>query len=270
MSTFTLREGDIERLIQIAVQAGEQILHVYHTDFTVENKEDQSPLTEADKASHHVIVHGLQSLNATIPIMSEEGSHTPYAIRKDWPMFWLVDPLDGTKEFIKKNGEFTVNIALIQDQYPVFGLIHVPVTGMTYVGTASGAYQVDREHRKSVLNVTAPQPTEITIVESRSHPSPELEKLMTTLQQHFPSIQRIEKGSSLKLCVIADGSAQLYPRLGPTMEWDIAAGQAIVEAAGGQIINLQGERFRYNKEDLRNQSFLAIGQLDVRHLIESP
>ncbi len=256
----------IEQLIQIARDAGHAILGIYDTEYVIVNKEDHSPLTDADRASHEVIMQGLRELDPTIPVMSEEGSHTSYEERQDWRIFWLVDPLDGTKEFIKKNGEFTVNLALIEGNYPIFGLIHVPVTGMTYVGTPSGAYLLDSNNQRTDIHVTAPRDHEITIVESRSHPSPEGELWMASLQRSYATIHRIEKGSSLKLCAVADGSAHVYPRLGPTMEWDIAAGQAIIEAAGGQVVDLQGQRFAYNKENLLNGHFIACGNLDLNQV----
>lgn len=263
MTNPMLANMDLEQLIVIAKQAGQQIMNIYESAFTVESKEDKSPLTEADKASHQVIVRGLQQLDPAIPIMSEEGSHTAYEIRKDWRTFWLVDPLDGTKEFIKRNGEFTVNIALIHDSYTVLGIIYVPVTGITYVGTPDGAYLIDQDDQRRDIHVSAPRGQAITIVESRSHPSPELEQFMHHVQQSYTRFERIEKGSSLKLCAIADGTAQLYPRLGPTMEWDIAAGQAIIEAAGGQVVDMQGQRFAYNKENLLNGHFIALGELEL-------
>jgi 3'(2'), 5'-bisphosphate nucleotidase len=266
MNSDTLADEHIDRLITIARAAGQQIMEIYETDFAIEHKDDASPLTEADQASHRVIVHGLQSVDSAIPIMSEEGCHTAYEERRTWATYWLVDPLDGTKEFINRNGEFTVNIALIQGMYPVFGLIHVPVSGMTYIGSSRGAYEIDRHHRKTSIQVSAPNEHHITIVESRSHPSPEVDMMMYKLRQTFSNVDRIEKGSSLKLCVIANGTAQLYPRLGPTMEWDIAAGHAIVEAAGGQVIDLEGQRIRYNKSDLRNSSFLAVGNWEPAHI----
>lgn len=260
---------DEQQLIKIVRDAAKRIMAIYETDFEVENKEDQSPLTAADRASHEAIMESLQKLHPDIPVLSEEGKHMPYEIRRSWRRFWLVDPLDGTKEFVKRNGEFTVNIALIDGEYPVWGIVHVPVTGLTYVGNAEGAYMINAENHIQQLYVRVPDEDSFTLVESRSHPSPELDNLLANLAKRHPNINRIQKGSSLKLCAVAEGIAHLYPRLGPTMEWDTAAGQAVVEAAGGKVIDLQGLRFRYNKENLLNTYFLAIGDFDHGFLIES-
>lgn len=249
----------MEQLVALSIKAGRAIMDIYETDYTVEQKEDQSPLTEADKASHQIICEKLQQLYPNIPILSEEGKHTPYEERKHWKRFWLVDPLDGTKEFIKKNGEFTVNIALIEGQYPIAGVVHIPVTGATYVGTPEGSFLIDEKGQEQPIHVKPEVREEMTLVESRSHPSPEMDALLTRLGQHYKEIHRMQRGSSLKLCAVAEGAADFYPRLGPTMEWDVAAGQSVIEGAGGQVVDLQGARFQYNKENLLNGHFLAIG-----------
>lgn len=247
-----------DSLMAIAKEAGAAILSVYEKDFEVEYKDDRSPLTEADRLSHERIVEGLAALDASIPVLSEEGKDIPYAERVNWQRFWLVDPLDGTKEFVKRNGEFTVNIALIEQGYPVLGVIYVPVTDVLYYGEAGKeAVKIASGSMAQTLAVRKPESGAITIVESRSHPSPELESFMSELQQKYSSIDRISKGSSLKFCAVAEGSAHLYPRMGPTMEWDTAAGQAIVEAAGGSVKWLNGERVHYNKEILRNDFFIV-------------
>lgn len=247
-----------DSLMAIAKEAGAAILSVYEKDFEVEYKDDRSPLTEADRLSHERIVEGLAALDASIPVLSEEGKDIPYEERVNWQRFWLVDPLDGTKEFVKRNGEFTVNIALIEQGYPVLGVIYVPVTGVLYYGEAGKeAVKIASGSMAQTLAVRKPESGAITIVESRSHPSPELESFMSELQQKYSSIDRISKGSSLKFCAVAEGSAHLYPRMGPTMEWDTAAGQAIVEAAGGSVKWLNGERVHYNKEILRNDFFIV-------------
>jgi len=247
-----------EQLITIARQAGSRILEIYHRDFKVEYKDDQSPLTDADRASHEWIVERLRILDPEIPILSEEGRNIPYDARKGWQRFWLVDPLDGTKEFISRNGEFTVNIALIEHGYPVLGVICVPVTDTIYYGEqGNGAVKIEGSGEERRISVQKPSDSEITIVESRSHPSAELETFMEQLNHQYSTIHRISKGSSLKFCSVADGTAHLYARMGPTMEWDTGAGQAIVEAAGGTVVWLDGTRVNYNKENLRNHFFIV-------------
>lgn len=252
----------LNALIDIAREAGKKILEIYQTDFTVENKEDDSPLTSADKISHTTIMDGLLHLYPEIPILSEEGKEIAFETRKSWNRFWLVDPLDGTKEFIKKNDEFTINIALIERGYPILGLIYAPALELLYVGTEQEAFKVEKGVREK-LGVSSSPGDVFTIVESRSHPSPELEELAAKLESKYPQVKRIQRGSSLKLCAVADGAADLYPRLGPTMEWDTAAGQAIVEAAGGKVVTLDGTRFGYNKASLVNEYFLALSHPDV-------
>lgn len=247
-----------EQLISIAKKAGAKILEVYEKDFQVDYKDDRSPLTEADRLSHLCIIEGLSALDPSIPILSEEGKHITYEERATWEKFWLVDPLDGTKEFIKRNGEFTVNIALIENHYPVLGVIYVPVTDTLYYGEqGKGAIKIERGSAAQFITVGMPGDDGITIVESRSHPSPELESFMHDINQKYSDIHRVSKGSSLKFCAVAEGTAHLYPRMGPTMEWDTAAGQAIVEAAGGHVRLLSGERVHYNKEILRNEFFIV-------------
>lgn len=250
----------IEVIVTIAKDAGESILDIYDTDFSIEDKEDMSPLTAADKASHQMICDRLKEIYPYIPILSEEGRDISYEERKNWDLFWLVDPLDGTKEFIKRNGDFTVNIALIEKGYPVLGVIYVPVLDVMYVGTRdSGAYKIDERGNKVTIKANQEVKDRITMVESRSHPSKELEIFINELEKTYKSIERIQKGSSLKLCAVAEGTADIYPRLGPTMEWDTAAGQAIVESAGGTVTTLDGARFRYNKPSLLNDYFIVTG-----------
>lgn len=253
---------DIEIINKLALQAGGAILGVYNTDFQVDYKDDNSPLTKADRLSHEIIIEGLTSAFPDIPIISEEsGQQEDYKTRAKWSSFWLVDPLDGTKEFIKKNGEFTVNIALIENSYPVMGVIYVPVTGVLYYASKSGgAWRRtsrvsensgdEQIHAKKIL-----PDTPVVIVSSRSHPSKELEKYL----ELFSIESVISAGSSLKFCFVAEGKADIYPRLGPTMEWDTAAGQAIVEEAGGKVLDMDGRRFIYNKESLKNGHFIVEG-----------
>ncbi len=245
---------DLEFLAQLAMEAGRAILEVYGTEFTVEQKEDRSPLTLADRKSHRIIVEGLHSRYPDIPILSEEGRETHYSTRRAWRHFWCVDPLDGTKEFIRKNGEFTVNIALIEGQTPVTGIIHVPVKGDVFVARIhDGAWRIRGENRERLSLNGTPTPEIVRVLKSRSHPSAQLEALLEAIPQH----EAIQRGSALKFCSIASGEAHFYPRLGPTMEWDTAAGQVIVTAAGGVMVDFKGNPFTYNKPELVNRPFLA-------------
>lgn len=259
LSPILLDESLIHHLIRLAEAAGRDILNFYHEDSVVHEKGDASPLTLADLASHQRILQGLKSLTPHTPILSEESAPIDCAERLLWSNYWLVDPLDGTKEFLKRNGEFTVNIALIEDHAPVFGIVHVPAQGLTYVGQGEkGAFRLGPDKAREPLQVAGTASDPIRVLGSRSHPSAELEAY---LSQQGPSI--IEPaGSSLKFCRIAEGSADLYPRFGLTSEWDTGAGQAVLEAAGGRVIDLQGNRLRYNlKSSLLNPYFLAFGDL---------
>jgi 3'(2'), 5'-bisphosphate nucleotidase len=251
---------EIEFLSDLAHEAGRAILEVYGTDFDVERKGDRSPLTLADKRSHEIISRGLLSRYPEIPVVSEEGKEIAYAVRKDWSRFWLVDPLDGTKEFVKKNGEFTVNIALVQGNRPVLGIIYVPVQGRLIVGDVERGCREISEAGRRQLHVSDPLGHEgtIRVIKSRSHPSPNLEAILALL----PAFDVLGRGSALKFCVIAAGEADFYPRLGPTWEWDTAAGQAIVEAAGGVMLDFSGVPFDYNKTSLINGPFLVACNLD--------
>ena len=250
--------SNLQALQDIAQNAGRKILSIYNNPEQASkttHKEDQSPLTLADTASHEIIKAALSELSPAIPIISEEGKDVPYEEREAYDLFWLVDPLDGTKEFINRNGEFTVNIALIKSGYPIAGFIYVPVTDVSYFGVLGhGAWKVEngKKQKISIRNSSENR----TAVRSRSHPSPEEEALFKKYDvSSFES-----KGSSLKFCVIAEGNADLYYRHGPTMEWDTGAGQAVLEAAGGQVVNIDTmERFRYNKFSLLNGGFLATG-----------
>ncbi len=233
-------------------------MNVYGTDdFSVEYKDDKSPLTAADKASHEVIAAGLLKHFPDIPILSEEGADIPYEVRNDWQRFWLVDPLDGTKEFIKRNAEFTVNIALVEGGQPVFGVVCVPAQDKLYFGNKNGgAFSHQGNEPPVAIRVRTSPPEEgLTVVMSRSHPSPELEAYLKDIKV----AESLPVGSSLKLCVVAEGKADLYPRLGPTMEWDTAAGHAVVVAAGGSVLKVDGGSLEYNKEDLLNPHFIVSG-----------
>lgn len=243
----------VELCKKAALEAGKEILSVYESDdFGVEIKDDKSPLTMADKKSHLKIMEYLE--NTPYPIMSEEGKEILFEERKDWDTFWCVDPLDGTKEFVNRNGQFTVNIALIRNGYPVLGMIYVPVTDEFYYGAEGiGAFKQEGENAPFKIVINRKEDNRVA-VKSRSHGGDE-----DDLFKKFKVTDTISVGSSLKFCMVASGVADIYFREGPTMEWDTAAGQAVVEAAEGTVDTLQGERFFYNKEVLRNGSFLVKG-----------
>ncbi|MDQ0352751.1 3'(2'), 5'-bisphosphate nucleotidase [Alkalibacillus filiformis] len=254
----------IKTLYDICLEAGKEIMSVYEQDFDVAFKEDDSPLTIADERAHHVISQGLKSAFPDIPILSEEGRDIPYEERKKWSEFWLVDPVDGTKEFIKKNGEFTVNIALVEGNVSTLGVIYAPALDIMYIGSESeGAYKVEQASKVTAdywLDAAVELPMDqerdtIHVVASRSHMSEETEAFIEGLKG---DVQTVSSGSSLKFCLVAEGEADYYPRYAPTMEWDTGAGQAIVEAAGGQVLReSDGERFTYNKKELLNEWFLV-------------
>jgi 3'(2'), 5'-bisphosphate nucleotidase len=247
-------------VVKLAARAGDAILSVYSEQFEVAHKADQSPLTVADLRAHEIISQGLRALTPEVPVLSEEASDISFEQRQAWTRYWLVDPLDGTKEFVSRNGEFTVNIALIENHVPVLGVVHVPVTSTTYTGTTSGGAfrQIDGQTPEP-LRVRAPVGSPLRIVGSRSHRG-------DTLDQYLPKLgpyELIAVGSSLKFCLVAEGSADFYPRFGPTSEWDTAAAQAVVEAAGGAVVKTDGEQLRYNtKADLLNPHFLVFGDRD--------
>lgn len=272
----------ILKSVQAAIAAGNAINTVYHSeDFGVEYKSDTSPLTVADRKSHEIITNMLQDVD--IPILSEEGKDSPYAQRKDWEHFWVVDPLDGTKEFIKRNGEFTVNIALVENKRPVLGTIFVPDRDTLYFAAQGfGAYKLENgpfnewQHapvnsdeqarillgqiveQSTQLPIEHPRQTALTIVGSRSHKTAELEAYVEEKRKTFGDVEFISAGSSLKICLVAEGRADIYPRLGPTMEWDTAAGQAIAEAAGATVCEYGTPNpLKYNKEDLHNPWFIV-------------
>ncbi len=244
-------------VITLARQAGEAILKIYQQDFAVEHKDDDSPLTAADLAAHRCLMEGLARLTPEIPRLSEEGADIPYAERKTWSRYWLIDPLDGTREFVKRNGEFTVNVALIEQGRPVLGVVHAPVLGTTYsaaVGAGAWKQQAGADPIAIRCSKTA---TPARIVASRSHVTPELEALL----QRLPAHEAMNIGSSLKLCLVAEGKADFYPRLGLTSEWDTAAGHCIVEQAGGAVTLTDGKALHYNsKESLLNPYFLVRGE----------
>lgn len=256
----------ITRLIEIVEEAGAAILEIYNTDFEIQTKSDESPLTQADLSAHKVIVAGLQQLTPQIPIISEESAPPTFAERGQWQRYWLVDPLDGTKEFVNRNGEFTVNIALIEGHEPVLGVVGVPVQGKVYVGDVEQddpklrAYVLHQGHTQSLLGQRySEREGPIRVVASRNHGGERLEAYLAQVQSLFAGCERTPVGSSLKLCVLAEGGADIYPRLGLTSEWDIGAAQAVLSAAGGGVYTQDGAALPYNtKDSLLNPEFLAV------------
>jgi 3'(2'), 5'-bisphosphate nucleotidase len=251
---------DIALLVQIAHLAGDAIMEIYNTEFSVESKDDESPLTLADKRANDVIQSKLFEHYPDIPYLSEEGKSIAYDVRKSWTKFWLIDPLDGTKEFVKKNGEFTVNISLIEDGQPVLGIVFAPALKKTYVGVNGfGAFRFENNTFIPIgqNNIHHSQKSELTIVASRSHLSDETKDYIDIVSKD-KQIEFVSSGSSLKFCLVAEGAADIYPRLAPTMEWDTAAAQAVAENAGRKVINLNtGMSLTYNKPNLLNPYFVV-------------
>jgi 3'(2'), 5'-bisphosphate nucleotidase len=250
----------IEDLVEIARKAGEVILEIYGQEIDVTQKDDDSPLTQADLASHRVICGALESLTPDIPLLSEESADIDFETRSSWRRYWLIDPLDGTKEFINRNGEFTVNIALVEDNRPVMGVVHVPVSGVTYTGIEGlGATRREGSQKPGPIQVRRPCADPMVVVGSRSHANPVLNEILESMGK----FDLVSMGSSLKFCLVAEGEADFYPRLGPTSEWDTAAAHAVVTAAGGQIVTLRGRPLQYNlKASLLNPEFLVIADSD--------
>ncbi len=250
--------GLLKDIAALSHSAGEAILDIYSgSDFGTTYKEEGSPLTLADRAANDVIIKGLERLTPDVPVLSEESKAAPYSERSRWKRLWIVDPLDGTKEFIKRNGEFTVNIALVEDGSPVLGVVHAPVLKATYRGVkGEGAFR-DRDGATEAITVsdyTAGGP--LKVVASRSHRGEALDRFLARIEDY----EVLSMGSSLKFCLVAEGSAHIYPRLGPTMEWDTAAAQCVVEAAGGQVTALDGRALSYNREELLNPFFIVTGR----------
>ncbi len=265
--------------IQAALEAGAAIEDIYQSDFAVEYKADNSPLTRADRKSHEMLVASLSRFK--IPVLSEEGREIPYSERKTWERLWIVDPLDGTKEFIKRNGEFTVNIALVEYFKPVLGVVYAPIQDILYFAAKGiGSYKLKHPdigelsvkdavegddqimenliQQAERLPVDRPEDMPFTIAGSRSHAGPELKKFVEEKRREHGDVQFISAGSSLKICLVAEGVADLYPRLGPTCEWDTAAGQAIAEHAGAKVLNFHtGEPLKYNRDDVLNPWFIV-------------
>ncbi len=259
----------INTAIKSAILAGKEILGIYNdpsSDFSIEKKADNSPLTIADKASHKIIAAELEKTG--IPVLSEEGNSIEYSERKNWNTFWLIDPLDGTKEFIKKNGDFTVNIALIENGAPTLGIIYVPVSETLYFGSKEdGAWKLELPADDCSLDqikaIGQKLPQDNTsdsyrVVGSRSHMNSETEDYLNELRKQHSEIEIVSRGSSLKICMVAEGSANEYPRFGPTMEWDTAAGHAIANAAGKKLwLTDFSQELQYNKENLLNPYFIV-------------
>lgn len=259
--------------IHASLEAGMVIMDVYDSgDLRTDLKEDQSPLTIADVRSHAVISSLLSQSNC--PILSEEGVDRPFNERKEWSNFWMIDPLDGTKEFIKRNGEFTVNIALMEEDQPILGVVYLPVLNRLYYAMkGEGAYRIDRigrmnrddlRHTLNARSVRLPdnrRGKKTRVIASRSHLSQETREFIRQLEEQYEKIELFPAGSSLKLCLIAEGTADLYPRLGPTMEWDIAAGHVIITESGGTVSKPDGTPLEFNKPDLLNPWFVAKSKL---------
>lgn len=253
----SLNNKILDDVIKLAVEAGGEIMKVYDTDFDVVQKSDNSPVTAADMAAHHVIVDGLTALTPDTPVLSEESASIPYEERARWQQYWLVDPLDGTREFVKRNGEFTVNIALIENHESTLGVIYAPVTGaLYYAARGTGAYKRASNTGPERIQSRKRQAGKIIVAGSRSHRGDSLNAFLGRIGDH----EILPMGSSLKSCLVAEGQADIYPRLGPTSEWDTAAAQCIVEEAGGRLVLTDMNAMRYNtKESLLNPYFLVIG-----------
>jgi 3'(2'), 5'-bisphosphate nucleotidase len=250
----------LEEVVILAVEAGRLILDVYERQFDVNSKADGSPLTDADRAAHEVIVARLAALTPDIPILSEESANIEYSERAGWQRFWLVDPLDGTKEFVNRNGEFTVNIALVDNGAPVLGVVYVPVTGVCYLAVrGQGAWKETGGCNRQPIRVRRYNGGRATVVASRSHRGEAVDRFLDNLKTREGEYNAESLGSSLKLCRVAEGAADVYPRLGPTSEWDTAAGQCVVESAGGRVTDLDGKPLCYNKPNILNPWFLVTG-----------
>lgn len=253
--------GVLNDCVELARRAGEAILMIYAQAFSVTEKDDRSPLTEADMAAHRCIVEGLRRIAPDWPVLSEEGAGIEWSVRRQWQRYWLVDPLDGTREFIKRNGEFTVNIALIDHGRPLLGVVHAPALDHAWwAEVGQGAWQCASCGVPQRLHCRQPAGQPLRVIASRSH----LDARTAALLARIGDCERIGLGSSLKFCRIAEGEADVYPRFGPTSEWDTAAGQCVLEQAGGVVLDRDGRPFVYNaKASLLNGDFLALGDPDL-------
>jgi len=266
----------ISDVIHIALRAGREILGVYEDQLSVNYKEDRTPLTEADRKAHTAITTALRDTTPHIPVISEEGQGVPYEERKRWERFWLVDPLDGTREFIRRNGEFTVNIALVEGRDPALGVVYAPARNLLFFAQkGKGAYRVEVKEDSFNLKEAGRLPLcsegvrgrPLRVVASRSHMNEETRAFVEKLRSRFGDVELVSVGSSLKFCLVAEGKADIYPRLGPTMEWDTAAAHIVAAESGCEVRTLSGEPLRYNKPDLRNPHFLVIGR-ELAYILE--
>ncbi len=249
-------------ILALAHRAGAAIMEVYERGFDVETKADGSPLTLADRRAHEVIVQGLATLTPDLPVLSEESRAVPYSERGSWQQFWLVDPLDGTKEFVKRNGEFTVNIALVEAGEAVLGVVHTPARGLSHWGwRGGGAHRQQADGRVESIGVRH-DPQRPTVVASRSHGRGVLEQFLARVERRRGGYELTSLGSALKICLIAEGGGDIYPRFGLTSEWDTAAAHCVLAAAGGRLTDLHGDPLRYNKENILNPWFMAVGATD--------
>ncbi len=241
-------------VLQLVLDAGEAIMRVYTSDFAITHKADKSPLTQADLAAHRVLASGLTALEPRFPVLSEEAQVAGFDERRTWSTYWLIDPLDGTREFVKRNDEFTVNVALVHDHQPVLGVVHAPALALTYVAHRGGVAWRARDGAREPIRVAPRVREPVRVAGSRSHAGDSLKRFLAALGAH----EMVSMGSSLKLCLVADGSVDVYPRLGPTSEWDTAAAHCVVEQAGGQVTDTRLQPLRYNtKESLLNPKFLV-------------
>ena len=256
----------IQPVCEIARAAGAEILSIYESDFGFETKGDGSPLTLADQNAHTLIEARLKVLTPDIPVLSEESIDEVGDLRLNWPRYWLVDPLDGTREFIKRNGEFTVNIALIDKGRSCMGVVYAPVPGSLYFAiSGQGAYKQIAGSAPERIYTRALDPERLEVVASRSHLSDEVKQFVASLEEYSGSVTLISMGSSLKLCLVAEGRADVYPRLGLTSEWDTAAAQCVVEAAGGKVIDCQARDLRYGKENILNPWFIVVADTRINY-----
>jgi 3'(2'), 5'-bisphosphate nucleotidase len=270
-----LTREDVDQVIDLAKEAGDAILEIYEDaeGVEVDRKADDSPLTEADLASHRTLVEGLEQLPVGIPILSEEAAEgIDHDTRKNWARFWLVDPLDGTKEFVKRNGEFTVNVALVEDGQPALGIVHLPAEDRTFVAVPGEDAYALGDGTRHVLEAEPPHPDEpVKVVVSRSHLNQATEDYVQRIEDEGREVELVRAGSALKFTRIAEGAAHLYPRLAPTMEWDTAAAQAVLEAAGGTVVRAEDgepvpDPLVYNKDELTNPHFVAAASEDLLRL----
>lgn len=255
-----------DAVARLAHEAGAAILEVYQGDFEVQLKSDATPLTEADLRAHTLLVRGLRALTPDVPVLSEEQAEVPHEVRRSWPRFWLIDPLDGTREFVNRTGEFSVNVALVERGRPVFGVVYGPIEQVAYAGAPDhGAWRREGDGAWSPIRVAAPEGRTLRVLTSRSHAGGRTRTWLDALAADW-DVDVAQRGSAIKACLVAEGRAHVYARLGPTSEWDTAASQAILEAAGGVLRRVaDGVPLAYNKPDLRNPEFYAAWGPEAPH-----